>query len=161
MSPVVKVKTVFKKKKGTWIRSEEEGSDRPHPDTSLTTTTMCVIVFSDKILIIQAVLSNVDNASINCPGMEVNKENVHITLHKETELHFTDFQNNQVTNTSQETQRYRVDVKNDIVDYVIDMPQVSDTGLYNCTIAHGHVTRTTQTFLLVKGIVSSCPSRSQ
>lgn len=122
---------------------------------------MCVIVFSDKILIIQTVLSNVDNVSINCPGMEVNKENVHIMLHKETELHFTDFQNNQVTNTSQETQRYRVDVENDTVDYVIDMPQVSDTGLYNCTIAHGHVTRTTQTFLLVKGIVSSCPSRSQ
>ncbi|KAB5577221.1 hypothetical protein PHYPO_G00207420 [Pangasianodon hypophthalmus] len=103
----------------------------------------------DRYLVIQTVMSDADNASINCPGLEVNKESVHITLYKDTELHFTVFQKTQVTNTSKEKQRFSAHVKNDTVDYVIDMPQVSDTGLYNCTVAHGDAAKTTHTYLLV------------
>lgn len=151
------------------IRKEEEGSDRPHPDISplfstklYEHTTTCVIVFADRNLVIQTVMSDADNASINCPGLETNQESAHITLHKETELtDFTDFQKPQVMNTSKEKQKFRVHVRNNTVDYVIDMPRVNDTGLYNCTVTHGVAAKTTLTFLLVTGIVFSGPRTSQ
>lgn len=126
-----------------------------------TKTTSCFIVFSDRTLVIQTVMSNVDNASINCPDLKVNKENVRIALYKETKLHFTDFQKTVVANTTKEKQRYSVHVMNDTIYYVIDMPQVNDTGLYNCTVAHGDISKTTYAYLLVKGNVFSCTSISQ
>lgn len=119
-------------------------------------------MFTDGNLVIRTVMSDASNASINCPGLDVNKENVRITLYKETELHFADFQKTKITNTSKETQRFSVYVENDTtVDYVIDKPQFNDTGLYNCTLAHGDTAKTTHTFLLVTGTVFSGPSRSQ
>lgn len=119
-------------------------------------------MFTDGNLVIRTVMSDASNASINCPGLDVNKENVRITLYKETELHFADFQKTQITKRSKETQRFSVHVENDTtVDYVIDKPQVNDTGLYNCTLAHGDAAKTTHTFLLVTGTVFSGPSRSQ
>ncbi|KAF4087100.1 hypothetical protein AMELA_G00091810 [Ameiurus melas] len=110
----------------------------------------CSLRIKDRNLVIQTVMSDAPNASINCPGLDVNKENVRITLYKETKLHFADFQKTQITNNSKEKQRFSVYVENDTtVDYVIDKPQVNDTGLYSCTFVHGDDTKTTQTFLLV------------
>ncbi|XP_046700591.1 uncharacterized protein LOC124382629 isoform X2 [Silurus meridionalis] len=107
------------------------------------------LYIKDRNLVIHTVMSDADNASINCPGLEVNKENVHITLYKETVLHFTDLQKSQVANTSMEKQKFIVHVRNNTVDYVINMLQVNDTGLYNCTVAHGDAAKTIRTFLLV------------
>lgn len=110
---------------------------------------------------IQTVMSDAYNASINCPSLEVNQESSHITLHMQKELHFTDLQKTQVTNTSME-KRFRIHIENDTVKYVIDMPQVNDTGLYNCTVTqHRVAVKTILTFLLVKGTVFSGPNRSQ
>ncbi|XP_058249126.1 uncharacterized protein LOC131354992 [Hemibagrus wyckioides] len=103
----------------------------------------------DRILVIQTVMSDAVNASISCPDLKL-KENARIVLYKDTELHFTDFQKTQVTNTTNEKQRFHVHVTNETVDYIIDMPQVSDTGLYNCTVAHGDISKTTYAYLLVK-----------
>lgn len=129
------------------------------PLLCFTKTTTCVFVFSDRTLVIQTVMSDADNAFINCPDLEVKmKEKGRIILYKETELHFTDFQNTRVTNTSK--QRFSVRVTNDTIDYVIGMPQVNDTGLYNCTLAHGHTSKTTYAFLLVKGNVFPNTSRT-
>ncbi|XP_027020511.1 uncharacterized protein LOC113654513 [Tachysurus fulvidraco] len=108
------------------------------------------LCIKDRTLVIQTVMSNVDNASINCPDLKVNKENVNITLYKETKLHFTDFKKTVVAKTTKEKQRFSVHIMNNTIYYVIDMPQVNDTGLYNCTVAHGVTSKTTYAYLLVK-----------
>lgn len=128
----------------------------------LTSIQQRVIVFLDMNLVIQTVMSDADNATINCPSLEANQERAQITLHKETELHVTDFQKTQVTNTSMEKLRFSVHVNNDTIDYVIGMPQVNDTGLYNCTVSqHGVAVKTSLTFLFVSGTLLSRPIRSQ
>ncbi|XP_053353133.1 uncharacterized protein LOC128524547 [Clarias gariepinus] len=108
------------------------------------------LCIKDQNLVIQRVMSVADSASIPCPGLELSKENVSIILHKETELHSTHFQATQVTNTSRKKQRFSVHVENDTAKYVIDRPQVNDTGLYKCTVSYRHAHKTTWIFLLVK-----------
>lgn len=108
-------------------------------------------------------MSDAANASIHCPNLEANQESAQITLYMETELHFTDFQKTHVENTSMAKQRFSVHVKNDTVEYVIDVPHVNDTGLYTCTVAQHGIAgkREKKTFLLVTGTVHSAPSRTQ
>lgn len=118
-------------------------------------------MFSDRNLVIQTVMSDAANASINCPNLDANQESAQITLYMERELQSTDFQKTQVKNTSK--QKFSVHVMNYTVAYVIDMPQVNDTGLYTCTVAqneHRVAAKTSLTFLLVTGTVHSGPSRN-
>ncbi|XP_036429864.1 uncharacterized protein LOC118810304 isoform X2 [Colossoma macropomum] len=113
----------------------------------------------DRNLAIQRVTTNDSIASVHCPALKDDEENVRISLHRNTsELHSTDFRRTQALNNSDLQRRFHVSIENNTVHYLISLSQANDTSLYCCEVQHGTTdSRKVYTLLLVKDAVPFCP----
>ncbi|KAL7865510.1 hypothetical protein SRHO_G00107570 [Serrasalmus rhombeus] len=118
----------------------------------------CKSNVKDKLLAIQRVTANDNIASVHCPTLKDDEENVHISLYRNTcELHSADFRRTQALNNSDLQHRLHVSIEKNTVYYLISLPQVNDTSLYCCEVQHGTTdSRTACTLLLVKDAVPFC-----
>ncbi|KAL6484565.1 hypothetical protein MHYP_G00066100 [Metynnis hypsauchen] len=118
----------------------------------------CKSNVKDTILATQSVTANDSIASVHCPTLKDDEENVRISLYRNTcELHSTDFRRTQALNNSDLQHRFHVSIENNTVNYLISLPQANDTSLYCCDVRHGTTdSRTACTLLLVKDAVPFC-----
>ncbi|KAI4874066.1 hypothetical protein NFI96_018469 [Prochilodus magdalenae] len=115
---------------------------------------LCESLKKDGDLVIQRATTNDRIATICCPNLKDDEDDVCITLCKNTsKLHSTDFNRTHALNSSDPKHRFHVSVENNTVRYLISIPQVNDTSVYQCKIHD----RTALTFLLVKDIQPFCP----